>query len=305
MATYQVQSNGLAPSGAAVGDIVNTAGGLYQITQPGMPGSSYNPSSGYWSRQLGADPLTDLYAWQTDQALSNTARSEAFAQHQMDFQTEANAKAMAFSAAEAQKNREWQEMMSNTAHQREVQDLIAAGLNPILSANSQGATTPSGASAAGVTGSGAMGTVDTSGASILSALIGGMMQKYSADTQYKSNQNTNYTNSQIARMQTDAGILNTAVSARAMEAAASISASATKYASDNALFGSMYSADQAAGASMYKTDKDVILQQYLKNEDHIMQNERLQQELTIEGLRTLSSMLNPLAFLGGSALRFI
>lgn len=52
-----------------------------------------------------------------------------------------------FNAAEAAKSRDWQERMSNTQYQRAMQDMQAAGLNPMLASRLGGAGTPAGATA--------------------------------------------------------------------------------------------------------------------------------------------------------------
>lgn len=82
-----------------------------------------------------------------------------------EFQQSSADKAMQFEAEEAQKLRDWQEMLSNTQYQRAVADLKKAGLNPILVAQHlSGASTPSGSSASGSSASGSRASASQSSA---------------------------------------------------------------------------------------------------------------------------------------------
>lgn len=68
-----------------------------------------------------------------------------------------------FAAAEAQKNRDFQEYMSSTAYQRAAKDMKAAGINPAtltgLNGSSGAASTPSGDSGSASGSSGALESV--------------------------------------------------------------------------------------------------------------------------------------------------
>lgn len=125
----------------------------------------------FWS-QLGSN-LSGFWNGVLDFFDFSGARASA---RQAEAQSELQDDAQIFNASEAQKERNWQEHMSNTAHQREVADLQAAGLNPWLSAGQAGASSSIGAAASSSQGNADMANNKTS--LILAAIVAGLLKNY-------------------------------------------------------------------------------------------------------------------------------
>lgn len=82
--------------------------------------------------------------------LFESDRAEEGVRDQNNLNSAEAAKTRDFNRNEAVANREFQREMSNTSYQRGVQDMSAAGLNPMLAYSQGGASVPSGSSASGV-----------------------------------------------------------------------------------------------------------------------------------------------------------
>lgn len=208
-----------------------------------------------------ADGYQELVNGIRQQSRENNLWSAEQAERQMRYQTESQRKAMDFNAAEAEKNRNWQKMMSDTAHQREVRDLMAAGLNPVLSVNGgNGASVGSGATAGSVgAGSGSKGDTDTSAnsaiVSLLSAVLNRKTQLEIADTNAKTNlavaEKYNAISKYLGELQNstslylgEKGLTNSLAIAGIQAASAAnvagIHAGAQKYAADRSYQSSVY-----------------------------------------------------------------
>lgn len=199
--------------------------------------ASFPDSSGSYSKRVstasgstGVSTLDDYFRRLQSISEANNAWSAAQAQKQMDFQKQSADAAMKFNHDEAELSRLWQERMSSTAHQREIKDLQAAGLNPVLSAmGGSGAPVTSGATASGYTSSGAKGDTDTSLAPALVSLLGSVI---SANASMANTLTSAQAQERIARLGADTDIFRALTSAASAREVTSMQTSASKYAAD-------------------------------------------------------------------------
>lgn len=249
-------------------------------TSPNLAGSS----EGVVTNAMGMQNRIDQILGISD---ANSAFNLASADSANALQSKWYNQSMEYNAVEAQKNRDWQEYLSNTAHQREVQDLIKAGLNPVLSASGgNGATVGSGATASVVSPQAQKAQADTSGSTAIVSLLGhsldamtkiantntsamanmaiadkyNMMNKYLGEMSVINEKDLAHIYGKYGLAQAEtSGLYNlnaAQTSAGAMLGAASMNAAAARYAADSTRQYQNYRTDKDYASSIYKADQD-------------------------------------------------
>lgn len=128
---------------------------ITDIRDGGVSPTYLSSNSGY-TNLSGA--LNNVFTGNTDWTRSQQLQSNAFAYQAAQAELARN-----FNASEAQKLRDWQTDMSNTAYSRAIADLKKNGLNPYMAINGMNAaSTPTGVSASSGFAHGSSGSLPQS-----------------------------------------------------------------------------------------------------------------------------------------------